>query len=111
MKAGIGKRNIDDESITDDSTPDEIYADELQIIPDEINPDRSNTDDPNPDNQEEVKMQLLRGSNSRIIQLIFHINNQEIQVHEIIIQQILMTRSENVSGEVFKPRGSVRQFK
>ena len=40
MKAGIGKRNIDDESITGDSTPDEIYADELQIIPDEVNPDR-----------------------------------------------------------------------
>ena len=53
MKAGIGKRNKDDESITGDSTPEEIYADELQIIPNEINPDRSNTGDPNPDNQED----------------------------------------------------------
>ena len=49
-------------------------------------------------------MQLLRGSNSRITQLIFHFNNQEIQVHEILIQQILMIDQE-MSQEKFQTQG------
>ena len=101
MKAGFGTRNNDIESITDDSTPGKLNTDEIELIPDEVNST----------GQvlmiqiltiKKIQMQLLRGSNSRIIQLIIKFNYQEIlfRIYQILmIYQEMLQEMSQIEGE------------
>ena len=65
MKAGFGTRNTDIESITGDSITAKLNTDEIELIPDEVNSTGQVLMIQILTNKK-IKMQLLRGSNSRI---------------------------------------------
>ena len=103
MKAGFGTRSTDIESITGDSTPGKLNTDKSDLV---ISVEVNST------GQvlmikvlkiKKIQMQLLRGSNSRINSVNYH-----VQLSGNIVQDLL---NPDEFSRNLKLRGVFKQFK